>query len=316
MLVPVAHLKKTIQSEEEAGPIGSASWSTLLLSYANLAETTMGQPQVALLSQVEDCQIAWAFSYLRQRLAVKPYVRIDSLLSFAVIADLRLLLAEWRVIESVRGRSTYPLIHIAVLAPGGFLHANLSDRWYQDRSTAIEVLLDNGADIHQVFDNKSAFQTLFYKYSDPYSWGGGGWAPKLARPMEVFLKRHQDPGVRIHYGINGLNKWGAPLHAAAEAYDVHSVRCLLRYGAMVNSFDDDGYTPLDVASSQLRHGIRDKSIDPDIIAEHLNTIQILLDHGAKCSGKELREDPITTEELEKVKKVMTGSWTFQNLPVL
>jgi ankyrin repeat protein len=64
----------------------------------------------------------------------------------------------------------------------------------------------------------------------------------------------------------------SPLHEAAEVGDISQIEALLRSGADVNAYNEDGKTPLNVAA---RMG-------------HKNIVQTFLDHGADINARDKR----------------------------
>ncbi len=66
--------------------------------------------------------------------------------------------------------------------------------------------------------------------------------------------------------------WGTPLYMAAFDLDVDAVRYLLSIGADVNKGDEDGYTPLHVATEKESE-------------EAIEIIKVLLSHGADVNAK-------------------------------
>lgn len=299
MLATIARIKGPLNDIKEVlltNIHASEDWCYALMTYANLAEKITGKSQRTLLCQVEDRQIAYLFDSWRLntfKSETLSYPLIDSLLSLAVVADLRLFLAQQYTTESARRSSTLPLLHLAVheclrFRDNVFLYDN------PDQSAIIKILLEKGADMNEVFDDKTVFQMLCCV-------NHGGETPAQARMIKIFLKRHQDPNVRINeLPVREPIHWYTPLHVAAKHHNVHSVRCLLRYGATVNSFDGYGFTPLDKAFEQviftLRKRMRRGTSDAVYGDPSPATISLLLDHGAKCSCQELYDDHITIRE--------------------
>lgn len=318
-------------------------WLEALLNYAKLAEITTNSSQGALLSQVEDRQIAYFYTDLGWSGEMR-YPLIESLLSLAVVADLQLFLTERCTADIVQRKLKIPLLHLAVdeQLRGRTLFGDspIFDEEY-DRAAVVDILLERGANAKELVDNKTAFQTLLSSRKH--------WGPVHAKMIDVFLKHHEDPNVRIKWRERIrrrrlVDRESPVLHLAIIARDNDSVSCLLRYGAKVNSLDSQGQTPLDLAcrhlGSRVRHFLslnipnypwldtdETRAYSPDL-PDILSTIRLLLERGAKRNCKPFEESvhdeyhfdqdiPITAQDVVKLKELGldVNDW-IMNLPQL
>lgn len=127
------------------------------------------------------------------------------------------------------------------------------------RFEMVKYLLENGANLH--YRSKLGENTLFYACQErdfktvqyliqkgaevnvcdamnttPLNWVCEFGSDEIA----IFLITH-------NADVNMGNKYGKPIHKAIKKNRLEVVKYLIKYGAELNVYDDEGKTPLDIA---------------------------------------------------------------------
>jgi hypothetical protein len=227
---------------------------------ARLAEKTTGNNQETFLDSIGDSGIKSLFG--RSTGSTYRSLIPDSVLSFAVHGDLFLYTRQkLRNTDIFKGGAHKSLLHFAVQT--SFESPSPAS------SSTIELLLNNGANIHHVLGGETPFQHLMTRYANIFF--TDLWS-RISKVVEVFLKHGQDSNVDIPYGpseaLGGTSKNSCKaLHIArAEAS-----KTLLEQGAHVNALDSYGLTALDLVIQD------EKSV---FLQDEVITCLILLEHGA------------------------------------
>jgi hypothetical protein len=231
---------------------------------ARLAEKTTGNNQETFLDSIGDSGIKSLFGSLERLTVFSRSLIPESVLSFAVHGDLLLYTRRklWNT-DTFKGGAHKSLLHFAV-------QTSFESPFFASSST-IELLLNNGANIHHVLGGETPFQHFMTIYARRFSAFAVDLWSRISKVVEVFLKHGQDSNVDIPYGPSkalGVTSKNSckPLHIArAEAS-----KTLLEQGAHVNALNNNGLTALDLV---IRDG---KSFFSE---EVVITGLILLEHG-------------------------------------
>jgi hypothetical protein len=280
----------------------SASENALLaIFHAGMSESTTGISQRRFLDSLTDDAIEQGF---------RRFLEINSRLSFAVIADLRLYVRETLTeINLVNNNPSISLLYCltsctAVLCDpeGAFAPTDLlanpfgipwevcvSIPWRLlsdlDLSEMCRMLLDFGAHIKtqprpvrlfkEPADPVTPFQALFFPRLPPQAQGCSS-SPSSRAIARILLEHGQDPNdiFTFHEHLPGVLDCRA-LHISDPSLSA----ILLQHGAHINSLDSSERTPLDIA------------ISPDTSSPHVfekasdvyDRIMLLLDHDGQIT---------------------------------
>ena len=153
-----------------------------------------------------------------------------------------------------------------------------------------KILCPDRVPLHLVKPNPEMINVDFQKYPDAYDWP----AMKIfseGRNEMLELCLQEDPSI-----ISYRNIIAKALHRASQRGNKALVEILLRFGADANSrlFQDErGRTPLYEALLNFLPGSHDHSgpcVDPVCPYSTLDTVQLLLDHGADPNAKQIGDE--------------------------
>ena len=257
------------------------------------AELTTGTAERVFLDSVPDPTFAVCFEYMQditeeQKRDLYPIPRrwpVNSRLSFAVVADLRLymkdLLCDSQISERLGGR----LLHRAVDATVYPLMTSNFNSRHSDHTQMVRLLLEHGASTTSLHNDMTPFQALYrcmrphYRDLDDMP----QLLEQIASTAAVFVDYGADPLTNVYRTDDPK----FPARWTSKAIHVIFSKALLEKflnaGADANCLDGRGMTPLDciiTATDSAYHNVR------------LECAKLLLDRGGGI-----------TEAIE-------GTWSF------
>ena len=269
---PQDHLPLGISRHQAAGSVDRDIniWTTVP-ALARLAEKTTGNNQETFLDSIGDSGIRSLFGSLERSsgsiFSTRPSIRSlmpNSVLSFAVHGDLLLYTRQkLRNTDIFKGGAHKSLPHFAV-------QTRFESPLFASSST-IELLLNNGANIHHVLGGETPFQHLMNINKHMLGNSDTAFWSRLSKVVEAFLKHGQDangsiPHIQDEVLRNTSKRSSKALHMAHAEVS----KTLLEHGAHVNALDSYGLTALD-------YFIQDWTIFAS--GEEVITGLILLEHG-------------------------------------
>jgi hypothetical protein len=297
-------------SKNSGWAISASENALLAMFHAGRSESTTGISQRRFLNSLTDDVVELGF---------RKFLEINSRLSFAVIADLRLYVREELTeIDVVNNNPSISLLYCltsctAVLCDpeGAFAPSDLlanpfgiprevfvSIPWELlsdlDLSEMCRMLLDFGAHIHTrpgtvelnsgPLGQVTSFQSLFFPRLPPQAQGCSS-SPGSRAVARILLEHGQDPNEIFSFqkrlpGVPDCR----PLHLSDRGLSA----LLLQYGAYVNALDSSERTPLDIAVSP-------DTSNPQVFEKAYDVydrIMLLLDHGGQITkhGEKHLED--------------------------
>lgn len=322
----------------EGGPTWPRNFCLDAIRYFCLSELTTGMSQREFLKGAKDSifkdHFAGALGERNEK--VRPIIDsvpfpVNSVLSFAVVANLRLYVGEQlQNGSSVNGNPKWSLLHCVVEATIARAYDSLKKGSEEDsdsRSVGSEegfypwdydppdlsgmayLFLTHGADKKATFHGMTPFQMLFMKCWE------GFWAherPDITENMikvaEAFLSPGQNPNVDIsvpypNVGISvpqDLHGNARPQPLVCKPLHVVSasmIKTLLKYGAEVNALDSHCRTPLDVWIGA--EGNMFKLGTPETLSEAYETAMLLILNGGRVTKSGKDRLPIFLDLLEE-----------------
>jgi hypothetical protein len=242
------------------------------LDHTTEVELTTGRSQKKLIDEMPPSRFARAINFREKN--------FNSLMSFAVVRNLRLFISETLQTSGnqlVNQNPVRSLLHYAV-DPETRRRAYHSDS--QNLSDMVEILMRAGADTGSVYDDKTPFQELFDGLNSfRWTFVPSPRVEDLRKLMQYFLELgNQDRNEDIRF----LGKIEA-LHTSSPAL----ARSLLKYGADANARNGWGQTPLDIIVETLN--LRFQKENYTQVEEAYETTTCLLAHGGRFTRTVARE---------------------------
>lgn len=281
----------------------NASMSTVMVAMAHsrLSESSIGTSQRTFLDSMSDWAVARSLGYLA----------MNSVISFAVVADLRLYVEENASL--VNRNRDMSLLHLLAknVAWGRSFHMEVTRLYATTMSVErnlgpmCELLLSLGAHKDAVLSPAMAitpFQTLFVKWSKNF---GLNCNREILDVIRSFLGNGQNPDVTIAIDDFIAEYQYKPLHIATSQLTLE----LLRHGADVNVLTASRKTALDL----LAYKITRPNLVEEKLQDDVESMRLLLQHNSCITegGKDDWDDCVTTLETYYVLPEI-----FRNPPVL
>lgn len=271
------------------------------MAHSRLSESSIGMSQRTFLDSMSDWAVTRSLGYLT----------MNSVISFAVVADLRLYVEEKASLVN-RNREMSLLHLLAKNAAWAWSFHMEVTRLYEKTTCGernlgpmCELLLSLGANKDAVLSPAMAitpFQTLFVKWSKKFALN---YNREILDVIRSFLGNGQNPDVTIATGDFIAEYQYKPLHIANSQLTLE----LLHHGADVNVLTASGRTALDL----LAYKITRRSLVEEKLQDDVETMSLLLQHNGCITegGDDDWDDCVTT--LEKYYELPE---IFRNPPVL
>lgn len=241
--------------------------SLLGISHAQLSESTTGISQAKFFDSLTDDMVQQGYQKSSKSL-------INSRMSFAAVADLRLYVCEKLTQHNVVNRNpSISLLYCLTKSAARRCYYAEDSRdvpGSTDLSEMCRILLDFGANINDRSEGLTPFESLFSPACQLMP-GGNPSSSETRAMVQILLQNGQDPNAVFCCGesIQGRRNCRAIFMSDAEMSDL-----LLRHGASVNILDGNRRSPLDVAlSPDLNY------LSGGRIGRVYDRISTLLDHG-------------------------------------
>lgn len=232
--------------------------------YAAKAETLSGKSQSALLEAITDKSFSDFLEESERWSIFHRLVPVESRLSFAVLADMRLYMKEFIARDKPSPHLLGQLLHCIVERQVGHEKSHFTTRGKLTKSywpvkelpgqpfgaDMVRLLLESGADCTSKRNGMTPFESQFASgcYFSPDSPDSPD-KPRFCRCRSVFLNvllfDYPGPNSNADIEMQETAMVYKPLHIASGRLDQRAIDLLLEAGADPNGLDDYGCTPLD-----------------------------------------------------------------------
>jgi hypothetical protein len=278
------------------------------LNSARRAELSTGRRERRLLDSVPDSTFAlcfdlasWCDSKLRyEGFSSSQYWPVDSKLSFAVVADLRLFMSDVLGENGISSSTGGQLLHVLVDVITDPISSDWSDWWTLseestfsliDRVPMVDLLLRHGPDLGAMRYHLTAFQSLYRPLwpPSPSVWERPRFRNQMVDTVICFLDHGADPQTDIYWSCNLPKRWGMKTKATHASFSERLLSRFLRAGFDIDCLDARGATPLDSLVWYVDMLLKppnefDRLCALDALREMYRCTRLLIQHGGHLTS--------------------------------